>query len=164
MRARYLLCTSGTSMKRSPRFFANILAGSLLYLVTQGPFAHPCGDVDRSLTESEKVSLAPALESHMKTQFDPSLFTLIMVQRNDVLGMFRAGGWYIVHVNNHATDDPYLFYSTDPTRASHYVGAWGGAAAADEGPKIQAWVTKEMSGIPKALAKCFTWYVTKGNS
>jgi len=73
---RYLFCTNGTSMKRSPRFFANILAGSLLYLVTQGAFAHPCGDDDRSLTESEKVSLAPALERHMKTQFDPGLFTL----------------------------------------------------------------------------------------
>jgi len=149
-------------MNRCRRFFVKILTVSLLYLVTHEVFAHPCSDVDRSLTESQKASLAPAVESHMKTQFDAGLFTLIMVQQNDVLGMFRAGGWYIVHVDNHATDDPYLFYSTDPTRASHYVGAWGGAAAADEEPEIQAWLTAEMPGIPKTLAKCFAWYVTKG--
>jgi len=33
----------------------------------------------------------------------------------------------------HATDDPYLFYSTDPAKSSRYVGAWAGGAAADEG-------------------------------
>ena len=144
------------------RYQGKLLTAATLYLVAQAAFAHPCSGVDRSLNERQKASFAPALEKHMRAQFDASLATLIVVERNDVLGMFRAKGWYIVYANNHATDDPYLFYSTDPAKASRYVGVWSGWAADDEGPEIEAWVRKEMPGIPKVLAECFAWYVTRG--
>ena len=36
------------------------------------------------------------------------------------------------------------------------------SASADEGAQIQAWVTQEMPRIPKVLAECFAWYVTRG--
>jgi hypothetical protein len=89
---------------------------------------------------------------------------MIAVERDDGQGLFRAKGWYIVYVDNHATDTPYLFYSTDPTKSSRYVGAWAGGAAVDESAEIQAWEEKEMPGIPSVLAKCFAWYVTRGLS
>jgi hypothetical protein len=149
-------------MKVSIRAAANGLTVALLCFATRSAFAHPCSGVDRSLSEAQKVSLAPALEIHMRTKFDTRVAGLIAVRPNDVLGMFRAGGWYIVHTDNHATDDPYLFYSTDPTKTSGYVGVWAGGAAADEGPSIQTWAKKEMPRIPHALARCFAWYVTYG--
>ena len=139
-----------------------LLTATMMSLAAQASFAHPCDGVDRSLGERQKASFAPVLEKHMRAEFDPDLTTHIVVGRDDVLGLFRAQGWYIVYANNHATDDPYLFYSTDPTKASRYVGAWAGGASADEGAQIQAWVTQEMPGIPKVLAECFAWYVTRG--
>jgi hypothetical protein len=139
-----------------------LLTLSVLYVAAQAAFANPCRGVDRSLSERQKASFAPVLEKHMRAEFDQRLSTLIDVERKDVLSLFRAQGWYIVYVDNHATDTPYLFYSTDPTKASRYAGAWAGGAAADEGPEIQAWEEKEMPGIPKILAKCFAWYVTHG--
>jgi len=69
-----------------------MLAVAWLCSASYSVLAHPCSDVDRSLTESQKALLAPVAESHMKTQFDARLFTLIMVQRNDERGMCRAGG------------------------------------------------------------------------
>lgn len=149
-------------MKSHIRHTAKTVTAGVLYLAAQAVFAHPCNGVDRSLNEAQKASFAPAVQAHMKAQLSAQVAAGVVVRRNDVLGMFRAGGWYIVHANNHATDDPYLFYSTNPTRASGYVGVWAGGAAADEGPEIQAWVTKEMPGIPRKLAECFSWYVTYG--
>lgn len=139
-----------------------LLTLAVLYVAAQAAFANPCRGVDRSISEGQKTSFAPVLEKHMRAEFDPQLATVIAVERDDVLGLFRAKGWYVVYVDNHATDTPYLFYSTDPTKASRYVGAWAGGAAADEGAEIQAWEEKEMPGIPKPLAKCFAWYVTHG--
>jgi hypothetical protein len=141
-----------------------LLTLAVLYVAAQAAFANPCRGVDRSLSEQQEASFAPVLERHMRAGFDPRLATVIVVEREDVLGLFRTQGWYIVYANNHATDDPYLFYSTDPAKASRYVGAWAGSAAADEGAEIQAWVTQEMPGIPKVLAECFAWYVTRGLS
>lgn len=141
-----------------------LLTATVVYFAAQAAFAHPCSGVDRSLSERQKASFAPVLEKHMRAQFDPRLTTMIAVERDDVQSLFRAQGWYIVYVDNHATDTPYLFYSTDPIRASRYVGVWAGGAAVDEGPEIQAWEEKEMPGIPKVLAKCFAWYVTRGMS
>lgn len=139
-----------------------LLTLAVLYVAAQAAFANPCRGVDRSLSEGQKTAFAPVLEKHMRAEFDPRLATVIAVERDDVLSLFRAKGWYIVYVDNHATDTPFLFYSTDPTKASRYVGAWAGGAAADEGAEIQAWEEKEMPGIPKPLAKCFAWYVTHG--
>ena len=141
-----------------------LLTLAVLYVAAQAAFANPCQGVDRSLSERQKTSFAPVLEKHMRAQFDPRLTTMIAVERDDVQGLFRAKGWYIVYVDNHATDTPYLFYSTDPTRSSRYVGAWAGGAAVDESAEIQAWEEKEMPGIPSVLAKCFAWYVTRGLS
>jgi hypothetical protein len=63
-------------------------------------------------------------------------------------------------VNTHETDDAYVFYSGDPLR-SRYVTEWGGAATREEEQDIKAWAIKNARGIPRSLAGCFAWHVTK---
>ena len=70
----------------------------------------------------------------------------------DVLGAFRAGRWEIVHVDNHATHEPYVFYADDPIRSDRYITDWAGGAAADEGPEIERWVLANAPGIPSQFS------------
>ena len=124
--------------------------------------AAPCSGVDRSLSAGERAMFAPAIEAHLKAQLDPRVGPLVRVGPADVLRVFRFGGWQIVHVDNHATDSPYLFYAGSPARSAAYLAAWAGGARVDEGREIKSWVLSNAPGIPKKLAGCFAWYVTKG--
>ena len=78
----------------------------------------------------------------------------------DVMESFRFDGWSVLYVDTHETDDAWLFYSGDPAR-SHYVTLWGGAATRDEEGSVRSWTTKNAPGIPRKLAACFAWHVTK---
>jgi hypothetical protein len=40
---------------------------------------------------------------------------------------------------------------------------WGGAAEFDETDEIEQWAEQNAPGIPKKLAACFAWSVTKGS-
>jgi len=108
----------------------------------------PCKGVNKSLEQRGKVSLANAIKKQLK------------VESVDVLATFKSEGWTIVYVDTHVSDEPYLFYSKDPTLASKPVTRWSGAATMFETSEIEKWVVDNAHGIPKRLAACFAWHVT----
>jgi hypothetical protein len=108
----------------------------------------PCNGVDRSLSESRKKKLASAISKQEG------------VNRVDVFQSFKDDGWTIVYVNTYVSDEPYLFYSSDPITAKRPVTAWSGAAFVFETSEIKDWVLKNAPGIPDRLASCFAWHVT----
>jgi hypothetical protein len=108
----------------------------------------PCNGVDRSLSESRKKELTPAI---LKQEG---------LERVDVLQAFKSDGWIIVYVNTYISDEPYLFYSGDPAMAKRPITAWSGAAFVFETSEIKDWVLKNAPGIPDRLASCFAWHVT----
>ncbi len=109
--------------------------------------ASPCDNVDRSLTDNTKGTLAPVIAKQLHTQ------------KVDVLQSFRLEGWTIIYVNSHDADESFLFYPHDPVH-SRYVTRWGGAAAWNEEQSIKSWTLKNAPGIPPKLASCFAWHVT----
>jgi hypothetical protein len=109
--------------------------------------ASPCYQIDRASTRSDKAALSRAIEKHLPTQFA------------DVHQSFRAGGWTILYVSFHDSDDAYLFYSHDPL-TSRPVTLWGGVAMSNEEQAIKEWTVKNAPGIPPGLANCFAWHVT----
>jgi len=124
-------------------------------------FGSPCSDIDRSLSISAKATFAPAIEDHLNKQLGPLVGQAISIEPEDVLQVFRAGKWHIVYVNNHVSDEPFLFYNSAPANSSAYLVAWSGGAAMDEGPEIEKWVKEKAPGIPNNLAACFAWHVTQ---
>lgn len=120
----------------------------LASVMAMDAMASPCDGVDRSLSEARKTELAPSIAKQMK------------VQSADVLQSFRYRGWTIIYVDTHAADEAYLFFAGDPLK-SKYVTFWSGAATIYEGPEIERWVRKDAKGIPRKLAACFAFHVTK---
>jgi hypothetical protein len=110
--------------------------------------ATPCETVDRSLTSERKTVMAPEIARQLKAK------------TVEISQSFRFGGWSIYYVATNDADDTYVFYSGDPRRR-HYVTMWGGVALPDEEQDIKAWVIKNAPGIPRGLAGCFAWHVTK---
>ena len=113
-----------------------------------GAVASPCDGVDRSLSDVRKTELAPSIARQLKV---PSV---------DTLRSFRYLDWTIINVDPHVSDAAYLFFAGDPLK-SRYVALWGGAATASEGPEIERWVQRNAKGIPRKLAACFAFHVTK---
>ncbi len=110
--------------------------------------ASPCDGVDHHLSDETKTALAPALAKQLN------------VSVVDVLQSYRLGRWSIIYVDTHEADEAFLFFADDPL-ASHYVTLWSGAALRTEEKRIKRWVLKNAPGIPKRLASCFAWHVTK---
>lgn len=110
--------------------------------------ASPCTGVDRSLDPDRRARLALAIAAQLKA---PSV---------DVLKSFRHRGWQIVLVDTPLSDEAYLFYAGDPLKSTSLT-AWGGAARVDEGPEIERWVRQNAKGIPRRLAACFAFHVTR---
>ncbi len=137
------------------------IIGLILLLVSTNALCSPCAGVDRRLSDAQRHSLVPALERHLNNQLGQELGQVIRLSAEDVFKSFRVGKWHIVYLNSHVSDEPFLFYSSAPSQAERYITAWAGAATSDEGPAIYAWVRHEAPGIPKKLASCFAWYVTK---
>jgi TctA family transporter len=79
----------------------------------------------------------------------------------ELLAAFASGGWSVLYVDTHQSDEVFLFYSTDPANTS-FLNMWSGAAMRNEAPAIESWAIKSTPGIPKALAGCFAWYATAG--
>ncbi len=79
----------------------------------------------------------------------------------DILFILGSGQWRIVYVDTHQADQAFLFYSNDPTD-NRYINLWSGAARHSETSVIKKWALKNIPNIPKKLASCFAWYVTKG--
>lgn len=74
---------------------------------------------------------------------------------------FKYEGWTILKVSGQKMEDAYLFYAEDPAK-SKYVNLWAGVALIDEEDDIYKWVLQNVPRIPKVLARCFAWHVTKG--
>jgi hypothetical protein len=106
-----------------------------------------CDGIDRSLSGKRKVELALAIKKQQN------------LAKIDVLESFEFDGWRIVHIANHISDDPYLFYAADPLVAKP-LAAWGGAATIFETDEVKQWTKTNAPGIPDALAACFAWRVT----
>jgi len=137
---------------------------SLMAAAASAVAAPPCGGVDRSLDAAMRAQWAPAIEAHLKAQLDPRVGPLVRVQAEDVLHVFRVKRWHIVHVINHATDEPFVFYAENPAHAPAYRTVWAGAAAFGETREMEKWARANAPGIPKKLAGCFAWYVTRGRA
>jgi hypothetical protein len=110
--------------------------------------ASPCAGVNRNLAGQRKAALAPEIAKQLH---DKSI---------EVLKSFQLGSWSIYYIASHENDNAYVFYADDPSR-SRYITLWGGIATSDEEPEIKAWILKHAPGIPRKLASCFAWHVTK---
>ena len=128
---------------------AQILEAVCLVGVTATAWAaSPCAGVSRDLTSQRKAALAPEIAKQLR------------VRSVDVLQSFRLGGWEIIYVSTGESDEPFLFYSGDPLK-SGYITLWSGAATIHEEQAIKGWTLKNAPGIPRKLAACFAWHVTK---
>jgi len=125
--------------------FAAVPAQSAVSSASPAPA--PCSGVDRSLSADRKTALAPIVAKQLK------------VPTVDVLQSFAFGGWSVIGVATHQSDDAYLFYARDPADST-YVTLWSGAAAPGEQSDIRTWVLTHAKGVPPALATCFSRYVT----
>lgn len=148
-------------LTRTLGFMRNALAIVALSSCLAGANANPCTGIDRTLTQEQKATYAPAIEGHLNKQLGPDVSQHIAISSTDVLQQFRLGQWRIVYVNTHVSDEPFLVYSSIPNQAQSYITAWAGAAATNEGPSIRSWLIKQAPGIPKKLAGCFAWHVTQ---
>jgi hypothetical protein len=122
--------------------------------------ASPCSGIDRALPEWKKTAFAPAIEKHLNIHFPPQVRQDILVQPNDVLQLFRFGKWHIVYVDNHVSDEPFLFYGSRPDQSDSYLYMWAGAAPMDEEQDIRKSILAKIPGFPNRLAACFAWHVT----
>ena len=119
--------------------------------------ATPCDGVDRGLTNEQKNRWAPVFKQQLNNGLLKGLSA--EVNKDDVLQSFGVGGWRIVYVKTHVSDEVFLFYAGDPEK-SRYVSEFSGAAAISEEKEILRGVVKDAPGIPPRLAKCFAWHVT----
>lgn len=112
----------------------------------------PCDSINRSISESEKVRLAPILAKQLKRHLD--------VTKVSVLQAFKYGTWQIYYVEPQDWDAVYLFFSNDPEKIE-YLNLWGGVARPEEEADVLSWTNKKVPGIPSTLAKCFAYHVTQ---
>lgn len=137
------------------------IAVLMVALCLNPAFGSPCSGVDRELTNSMKAAFAPDIEKHLNKQQGPLVNQTIYIKPEDILQVFRIGKWHVIYVNNHVSDEPFLFYNSTPQKSAAYLFAWSGAARMDEGPEIEKWVKAQAPSIPRKLAACFAWHVTR---
>ena len=111
-------------------------------------WASPCDGINRYISDETKAAVAPALAKQLNAS------------KVEVLQSFRLGNWSIIYVDSHEADGAFLFFADDPL-TNHYVTLWSGAASKTEEKKIRNWVLKNAPKIPRQLASCFAWKVTK---
>lgn len=128
-------------------FLVSILIATIV-TISSVACAAPCDGVTRSLSKERAAALAPVIAKQLH------------VSSVDVLQSFRVDNWSIIYVDTHESDEVFLFYGGDPL-TSQYLTLWSGAAAQNEEEQIKDWVIKNVPGIPKQLASCFAWHVTK---
>ena len=107
-----------------------------------------CSGVDRTLPKERSKALAPILAKQLDAK------------HAEISKSFRFGGWSILYVSTGEADDAYVFYSGDPMQIK-YVTLWGGVALENKEQEIRDWTLKNAPGIPRTLARCFAWHVTK---
>ncbi|WP_035060940.1 hypothetical protein [Andreprevotia chitinilytica] len=143
------------------RFAQALLRGLIGLLVATTAFGSPCDGVRRDLSPREQAQLAPIIQAHLNRQLAPSLGTEITLGPDDIMQRFSVGHWHVIYVSTHLTDEPFLFYRQDPRHSSGYALTWSGAATEDEEAATRAWVLQKVPGMPRKLAACFAYHVTK---
>jgi hypothetical protein len=113
----------------------------------------PCDGIDRSLPEVRKAVLAPIIGRQL-SHGSPDRPSVAVLQS------FAYSDWYVIYVRTPGADETFLFYHGDPA-AHSFVDMWSGAAAKDETHQIYDWLLSRMHGIPRKLAACFAYHVTK---
>lgn len=126
--------------------FGNVCAAAAL--------ASPCTDIDRSLTEERKAVLSPIIAKQVAQQLNN-------VKSVKVLQSFHYQDWYIILVDTHVSDDGYLFYKGDPTKSTYLRILAGAYMESEEESILKIILGGNTKGIPKALARCISWHVTK---
>ena len=111
-----------------------------------------CRGVDFSLTPHRRAALTPALLSKLKAEDN-------RIADIEILNSYRYGGWTILYINSHISDEFFLFFHGDPRR-TRYVASFQGAVGVDEGPETKSWTLANAPGIPLRLADCFVALVT----
>ena len=139
---------SDSTQRDDMRMFFYLICFSALTVIASQSVASPCDGVDRQISDEMKATLAPAIAK----QLDAS--------EVEILQSFRFGRWSIFYVDTHKADEVFLFFSGNPL-TTHYVTLWGGAASRIEEKSIKGWVLKNVPGIPRRLASCFAWHVTR---
>ena len=107
-----------------------------------------CSGVDRTLAKERARALGPVIAKQLEAK------------RAEISQSLRFDGWSILYVSTGEADDAFVFYSGDPMR-NKYVTLWGGVALENEEKEIRTWTLKNAPGIPRTLANCFAWHVTK---
>jgi hypothetical protein len=125
-----------------------ILIFVLITLTAFSAHANPCDGIDRKLTGNRKSQLAPIIAKQLS------------IESVEIFDLFKYRGWYIILVETHISDEPFLIFKGDPVYNT-YTTMWSGAAANFEGPEIKKWVLNNAKGIPAKLARCFAWHVTQ---
>jgi hypothetical protein len=116
-------------------FVRHFLVVALLVAALTAHAASRCDGVDRGLSNERKAALAPVIAKRLS------------VSSVNVLQSYQVGGWRILYVDTHQSDEVFLFYSGDPL-TSPQVASWSGAAQIDEEQQIKEWTLKNTLGIP----------------
>ncbi|MES1982623.1 MAG: hypothetical protein V4443_09110 [Pseudomonadota bacterium] len=129
----------------------------ILATISTTALASPCTGIDRTLTEERKAILLPIITKQVAQQ-------LHNVESVEVLQSFHYRDWYIINVNTHVSDEGYLFYKGDPSKNNYLTILAGAYTKDDERFVLKSIQDGKAKGIPKALARCIAWHVTKGQS
>ncbi len=140
-------------MKQLSLAFAALLTASVCS-------AAPCAGSDTKLEANQRTSFARAAERHLRSRLPHEVAVQVKVRPEEIISYRSFGGWVILRVETHATDSPYLFYSTAPDEADSYVSLWAGASSRIGSHEIQTWVLNNVPGASRELAACFSWAVT----
>lgn len=115
--------------------------------------ASPCDSIDRSLSPERKAVLAPVVTKQIARQID--------IQSAEVLESYYYKGWYILYVDPKTADEAFLFYKGDPLSHSYFL-AWPDAFSENDQRHVMRTLSRgKTKGIPRPLAECFAWHVTK---
>jgi hypothetical protein len=125
-----------------------VCAAALSFGVVAGAKT-PCDGIKQQISVERQKSLKPSVAKQLNAS------------SVDLLAVFASGGWSVLYVDTHQSDEVFLFYSADPANTP-FLNMWSGAAMRNEAPVIEEWALKNVPGIPKALAGCFAWYATAG--
>lgn len=129
-------------------FFVVLIIASMPLTALHVHAQNECAGVDTTLTRNRSDALAPVVAKQLGAK------------QVKISQSFSFGDWSILYASTGEADDVYVFYVGDPMQ-KRYVTLWGGVAMDNEEEEIRAWTLKNAPGIPRTLAQCFAWHVTK---
>jgi hypothetical protein len=129
----------------------------LMAIISSAALASPCTGIDRTLTEERKAALAPIISRQVAQQLHD-------VESVEVIQSFYYRDWYIIEVNTHVSDEGFLIYKGDPSKGNYLKILAGAYTKEDERVILKSIQVGKTKGIPKVLARCIAWHLTKGQS